>query len=315
MTYKGLMLKTLTGLLKDDETLMHPIYGLINQGNVQYYGYLGFTENYLLIAFISGKHVVGTARISLADMKLVNIKASSFFKQYIIEITFNEITPYRITAAQNVLTIDSQKDNLSHFLSYLKNKSPKTQANKVKEIGGEKIRWQYFNTYIYAILTVIPMVPIMILISEIKEGNFDVWEMLLEMSGAIPVLLTMYGALLGPFILLSVCNRFFFGKILGVVSDKTLFLGNQQISLKHIKKIVYNPRVWTRYRINYTFATIFVASPNGKEHSFDVLHFPFYGLNKIKKYNPDIKVEIDKRIWLLIFMPSIVSTVLALIFL
>lgn len=54
MTYKDLMIKSLTDLLEDGETLMHPIYGILNQGNIQFYGYFGFTQTHLLIALVSG---------------------------------------------------------------------------------------------------------------------------------------------------------------------------------------------------------------------------------------------------------------------
>ncbi|MBR6557978.1 MAG: hypothetical protein IKT70_03100 [Clostridia bacterium] len=65
VTYKELMFEALNNLLEDDEILMHPIYGLLNQGNTQYYGYFGFTQDYLLIALFSGtgKQITYTTRV------------------------------------------------------------------------------------------------------------------------------------------------------------------------------------------------------------------------------------------------------------
>ena len=90
MTYKELMIEALTDLLEDDETLMHPIYGLLNQGNTQYYGYFGFTEHYLLIALVSvtGKQITYTTRVPL-DIKSIRVKQTAIFKQFVIDIAFN----------------------------------------------------------------------------------------------------------------------------------------------------------------------------------------------------------------------------------
>ena len=35
MTYKELMIKSLSGLLKEGETLLHPIYGIIDKSGEQ----------------------------------------------------------------------------------------------------------------------------------------------------------------------------------------------------------------------------------------------------------------------------------------
>ena len=121
MTYKELMIKSLTDLLEEGETLMHPIYGLLNQGNMQYFGYFGFTKNHLLIALVSeiGKQITYTIRIPL-DIKSIKIKQTKLLKQVVIDISFNDGAPCQITASPKVLTIDSQKENLPQFLNYLK---------------------------------------------------------------------------------------------------------------------------------------------------------------------------------------------------
>lgn len=51
MTAKERMIQSLTDMLEDGETLIHPIYGVLVQGENQYYGYFGFTDKFLLIAF------------------------------------------------------------------------------------------------------------------------------------------------------------------------------------------------------------------------------------------------------------------------
>ncbi|MBQ4332340.1 MAG: DUF3592 domain-containing protein [Clostridia bacterium] len=103
------------------------------------------------------------------------------------------------------------------------NEKRKRKNSELLSKNGKKIRWQYFNTYIYIQLSLIPAVPVMIILTELKKGNFDIWNGIAEMSGATPVVLAMYVIFIGPFIILSILNRFCFGKVLGVVHNSELF--------------------------------------------------------------------------------------------
>ena len=282
---------------------MHPIYGILHQGNMQNYGYFGFTKSHLLIALISGKQVTYTTRIPL-DIKCVRIKQSSIFKQYEIDIHFHYGTPCKITASPKVVMIDSQTENMPLFLQYLQSQAPQERAVDSQEVSGEKIRWQYFNTFIYVMLAFLPM-PLIIM----KGNGFDLSGVL----EAIPVALAVFIVLLAPFILLSLLNRFFFGKIVAVVSEKGLFVDDQLIRWNDIQRITYHPEISGRYKLSYTYATVFVK-PSGKaEYTLEVLHFPLYGLKKIKKYNPDIKIRLGKNGLFTILFVALTPTVIALI--
>lgn len=116
-----------------------------------------------------------------------------------------------------------------------------------------------------------------------------------------------------PFIVLSVFNRFSFGKIVGVVNQSTLFLDNREIPLNKIEKIVYHPRIMSRRRISFSYATFVIRLKNSDAEDFDVVHFPIYGLWKIKKYNKKIKLGCDKYIWFLMLCPAVVSAILTLL--
>jgi hypothetical protein len=130
------------------------------------------------------------------------------------------------------------------------------------------------------------------------------------MSGAIPVIAVTYGILIAPFVILSIFNRFCFGKILGVTNEDIIFLENREISIKDIVKIIYHPRVMSREKINFSYATFIVRSKENEHESFDLIHFPIYGLRTIKKYNKDIKLSCDKYIWFLIWCPTVVFAIL-----
>lgn len=311
MTYKDLMVKSLTDLLEDGETLMHPIYGILNQGNIQYYGYFGFTQTNLLIALVSGKQITYTTRIPL-DIKSIRIKQTAAFKQFVINIAFNDGEPCNITASPKVLLIDSQKENLPQFLDYLKSKSPKNKETELKYSNGEKIRWQYFNTFIYVMLAFFPMAPAMIIVMGLKENNLN----LAEMMEAIPTVLIIWGVFLVPFIILSLLNRFLFGKIVCVALDDGLLLENDFIIWEQIQGITFNPSISSRFNVSYTYASLLIKSDIEKEHTIDIMHFPMYGLRKIKKYNPEIKIKLSKNglftILFIALLPTLISIIIPL---
>lgn len=302
------MIKTLSDMLQDGETLMYSIFGYIRYNGFQQFAYFGLTETHFLIACLSGENVTDTTSIPL-NITSVQIKKSKIFKEYTINILFEKGKSYTICAFPKVLKVKSQQEKFPLFLKLLKSKSKK-QAKSLEEIEGQKIRWQYFNTFIYIMLAFIPAVPVMIIAQEFRKGNFDIWNTIVEMSGATPVVAVMYGIFIGPFIILSIFNRFTFGKILGVTNEDTLFLENREISIKDIVKIIYHPRVMSRRKISFSYATFVVQLNKNDTESFDVIHFPIYGLRKIKKHNKDIKLSCDKYIWFLILCPTVIFAVL-----
>lgn len=302
------MIETLSGMLQDGETLMHPIFGYIKYNSFQQFAYFGLTETHFLIACLSGENVTDTKRIPL-NITSVQIKKSKLFKEYTINILFEKGEAYNICAFPKVLKVKSQEEYFPLFLRLLKSKAKK-QVNSLEEIEGEKICWQYFNTIIYIMLAFIPAVPVMIIAQELRKGNFDIWNTIVEMSGATPVIAVMYGIFIGPFIILSIFNRFTFGKILGVINEDTLFLENREIPIKDIVKIIYHPRVMSRIKISFSYATFIVRSKENELESFDLIHFPIYGLRKLKKYNKDIKLSCDKYIWFLILCPTVLFAIL-----
>ena len=207
--------------------------------------------------------------------------------------------------------------NRQKFLVTQKKYEEEKRKRKNHELlnkNGKKIRWQYFNTYIFIQLSFIPAVPLMIILLELKKGNFDIWNSIVEMSGATPFVLAFYSIFIGPFIVLSLLNRFCFGKVLGVIDDYTLFLKDSKIDINDIVEITYHPRLMSRSMFSSCFATFVVQLKNGGKESFDVLHFPLYGLKEIKKYNPNIKIGFDKYIWILPIFPTVICAVISLLF-
>lgn len=189
----------------------------------------------------------------------------------------------------------------------------KKQVRTWNEIDGKKIRWQYFNTYIYIMFSFAPSIPIIITAQLSRKGASDVWNAIMEMVDMLPVFAVVYAISLGPFIVLSILNRFCFGKVLGVVDKDTLFLENREIFIKDIQEIVYHPRIILKHELNFSSATFTVRVNGSDTETFDVLHFPIYGMREIRRYHRRVKVKCDKKLWLLLLSPTVAAIIDALI--
>lgn len=315
MTAKERMIQALTDMLENGEILMHPIYGLLVQDGRQYYGYFGFTEDFLLIALVSGKTVTDTIRVPL-DVNSVKIKKNIFLNEHVIDINFNEGAPCRITAFPKVLAIDSQKENLPRFLSYLKSKTPNKNVPDLNQINGIKIRKQYFNFILYAFLAILlPIIP-MIFILECEKQNISVWNSWNLLWNITAEALPTIVAFILPLFLLSVGSKFIFGKTIAVIEQKGLYLDNVFILWEDIKAVEYNATHFSRVNFRAAYITITVAPARKREFSVEVSSFPLYGLRKLKKLLPQrtvrwAKGELPLTIFL-VLLPTIIFLLIAL---
>ena len=286
MKPKELMMKSLTNLLQTDETLLYPIYGILNQGNEQYYGYFGLTENNLIIALISasGRRITNTIRIPL-DVKSVKVK-KNFIGQYIIDINFKEGSPCKITANPKVLFLDSQKENLPLFIDFLKNKAETKENLKLKDIEGKKIRWQYFTPPLILLAFCIIFFPYCLLIVSALDGKFEFLEWISDLWISIKIC----GILSIPFILLYFLNSHFFGKIVCVINDKGIYYENGFKPWREIEKVEYEIDFSGGNRIRYCHAVL-----HTKKGKIPVMHAPLHILSTIKKFKPDLTAKVSKN--------------------
>ena len=313
MNYKERMMESLTQLLEEGETLKYPIYGMLRQGNSQYYGYFGLTENALVIALISGSNVVTyTNRVALDAIRSVKIKRTKILKECHITIGFAEGVPCEIQAMPKVLTIDTQKENLPKFIECLKGKASGLPSPELKDIDGVKVRWQYFNYLIYAQLAAIVMAVIPIVITTLK-GSYRPATSAEDIISTIVAIVM----LILPWAFLSLLNRFLFGKIVCVVNEEGIHLEGGLVRYEQIEKIEYNPQLMSRHQRNFTHATVSVKSQGDEPYVFDILHFPVYALGKIKKYSPETKIKLGKdgrfTILFLTLLPIILGIVVGII--
>ena len=316
MTAKERMFQALTDMLENGETLMHPIYGLLVQGGRQYYGYFGFTEKVLLIALVSGKTVTDTIRVPL-DINAVKVKKNIFLNEHVIDISFNEGAPCRITAFPKVLAIDSQKENLPKFLSYLKSKTPNKNVPDLSQINGTKIRRQYFNFILYVFLATLPPIIPMIFILECEKQNISIWNSWHLLWNITTEALPTIAAFILPLFLLSVCSKFIFGKTIAVVEQKGLHLDNVFIPWEDIKSVEYKATHFSRFNFRAAYITITVSPSRKRDYIVEVSNFTLYGLRKLKTHLPPKNVRWAKgELPLTIFialLPTVIFLLIALL--
>lgn len=120
MNHQEQMIKALSALLEEGETLLYPVYGTLKQKNGHFFGYFGLTENCLLVALLQGdsKAVGWTARAPL-DIKKVIVKKGLFPLFLHIRIEFNEGDPVRLQASRTVYGIADQAKNLEGFIHFV----------------------------------------------------------------------------------------------------------------------------------------------------------------------------------------------------
>lgn len=313
MKIKEFMMHSLSELLEPGESLMYPVYGVINQGNQQLFGFLGLTDTHLLVAIMSasGKKIVQSNRISL-EISSVKIKQTWIFRQCVLDIKFTNGMSCKFTFSPRVLMIDTQKDNLPLFLNYVSSRAVHQQTTELKDVSGCKLRWQYFNVYIWTVFSFMPGIAIFMMAAESEKGTLDFWGVL-EM---VLLSISIWFALMSPFILLSLLNRFCFGKIVGVITETGLVLENDVIPWSDIDAILYCPRVLgrtTAYKMSYTYAKVYTKGTAKAEYITEVLHFPLYGVKKIKKQHPEITIRFEKMGICVIIGIALIPTALSIV--
>ena len=117
------MIKALSALLKEGETLRYPVYGTLKQKSGHCFGYFGLTEKYLLVALLRGdsKAVGWTARVPL-NIKKVTVKKGLFPLFRHIRIEFDEGEPVRFQASRTVYGIADQAENLEGFIHFVQSR-------------------------------------------------------------------------------------------------------------------------------------------------------------------------------------------------
>lgn len=198
--------------------------------------------------------------------------------------------------------------------AFFKNQAKEAAKRKkkyavLKNSDGTKIRMQYFNIPVFTFLALV-IVPVLFIAPAVaiknKEPLFS-YDLLTTLGVSVIILL--------PFILLSVLNRFFFGKVVCVINDKGIRLIDDFIKWDDITEISYQPGGLAKYNYHSSYAYITVRRPGGVYTScIDIPHFPLYGLILLKRRLPEVKLNLT-FMWIMLAIPLALGLLTALIIL
>lgn len=168
---------------------------------------------------------------------------------------------------------------------------------KLREIDGDKIRVQYFTWLILIFIWCAFFVPYCMLVFSLQMGDFDLSEWL---SGLIISLEVCIGFSI-PFVILSILNRNFFGKIVCVLDKDGIHYKDGIIKWNDVVKIEYEiefPGGASQEKIRrWCHAIVYT-----KKENIVLFHAPLFLLPKLRKYDPDIKVSVSKNSkWMVVF--------------
>lgn len=197
--------------------------------------------------------------------------------------------------------------------SYLKKSSAQAAERKrkytaLKNSDGVKIRMQYFNAPIFAVIVLIIFMLFIGGAVAIKNKES------ISSHDMIPALGGLF-ILTAPFIILSASNRFFFGRVVCVINDEGIRLIDEPQIIKwgEIVKVSYTPAGVIGHRLYFSEADILVPI-NGSELTriLTLPHLPLYGLRLMKKHMPEAKFNLTS-VWFIIALPFAFSLIISLI--
>lgn len=284
MDSKELMMRSLKKLLPHRETLLYPISCMIRDDDVYHASFLGLTENFLLIARMSGEYMICHDRIPL------NIASVKIKKRlgYTIDISFEDHEPIRIQAPARMRKLDCQAENIVGFCAAIKGRSPRKDGYKLSTVSGTDIRMQYFNSYMYTVAGGVLLVYLILLCATWGDPRYPLEETL----ASIPVGVV----LLSPLIILSILNRFFIGRIVCTLSEDGICTENEMISWDEIQSVNYIAELPARHNRRWCRLCVLREKQFGKEFTTEIQHFPYYGLRKIRQLRPNLKATFDKGV-------------------
>lgn len=181
---------------------------------------------------------------------------------------------------------DDVVDFLNSKVKYATEK-PMDYKERLHNMTGEKVKRQYFNVPLYMLLSFLLPTPIIISIYDIvlsKDGitqytPIDIFE------GFIIICIW-----LTPLFLLSLANRFLFGRIVCVLNKEGVHYEQGFIPWEKITNIEYEIEIPSRSSCRkYCFARVL-----GDGLDVKLMHAPYYFTRKAQKYNNKIKSRFSK---------------------
>ncbi len=180
----------------------------------------------------------------------------------------------------------------------------KFMKNSLADINGIKIRRQYFNLIIYIYLVLLVSLTILFATCEIASNRFTFSEYFKSVTIAFKIVL---GVIL-PFVILSVFNRFTFGKIICVLNAEGIHYKDGCIKWDNITEMKYNITSFSRVHYAPAFITIIC-----KNDVINIVSAPLLMFYYAKRFKSDIKFKKDNSVCFIIGIIVIIAVFLPFI--
>ncbi len=170
------------------------------------------------------------------------------------------------------------------------------KSNSLKDLDGIRIRRQFLNYFIFILMLIFLFFLIIRTLNPIFDGYFSFvpW---LESIGML--VLKICGLSL-PFIILSVLNTFFFGKIVCVINEYGIYYNNGFISWEDVLLLKYEMVELGRFHYYPTYITVVC-----KDRKIEITSAPLYMYFVAKKFKHNIRIRIDKTVFVYVAIPVI----------
>ncbi|MBE6699172.1 MAG: hypothetical protein E7584_02895 [Ruminococcaceae bacterium] len=161
--------------------------------------------------------------------------------------------------------------------------------NRLREIEGVKIRWQYFTAPLLILGIVAIWVPFIIFALEFNAGNFDFSKWLSDGLWTSVWICFVFSV---PFLILSPLNRRFFGKIVCVLNEDGIHYKDGFVRWNEIVKMEYEIDFPGGHIARYQYCRAIIYT---SKEEIVIRHAPLFLLSKVKKQSSDIPTGVSKN--------------------
>ena len=161
----------------------------------------------------------------------------------------------------------------------------RSKGNTLREVAGDRIRWQYFTGPIILLVFCMLFVPYCMFVFYLIDGKLDWSVWLSDLLVCVEICL----AFSIPFIFLAILNRFFFGKIICVINENGIHHKDGTVKWSEIVKI--------EYEIQFPSSTVYRschAIIHTRQEKIVLVHAPLVLLSKARKYSPNTRAGVSK---------------------
>ncbi len=163
------------------------------------------------------------------------------------------------------------------------------KPHPLKAIDGVQIRRQYFNVPMVILLQIYLVVLETVLFVPLFHGGFSVQRMVDEIGGAT----VGVALLLLPLAILSVINRYCFGKVVCVLTDGGIHYSKGYVAWEEMRKLEYDYPSPSKHRS--IPSSLIILQKRKKAYIPEV---PHYALKQIRRFRQTLPVKVSRAPWI-----------------